>query len=85
MIYGSWFSSKILKIRNNCWRFSSHHHFRHRYQSSQDVSDMKNDADSIFIAMCQQMIGFSNMAKLFDLDGAPYSYRGFKKWSLSKF
>ena len=40
---------------------------------------MNNDADFIFIAMWQQMIGFSNMANLFGLDGEPYSYPGFKR------
>ena len=46
---------------------------------------MNNDGDLIFIAVWQQMIGFSNMAYLFDLDGGPYSYLDFKKWSLSNF
>ena len=40
---------------------------------------MNNDADLIFIAVRQQLIGFSNMANLFDLDGGPYSYIDFKK------
>ena len=44
---------------------------------------MNNDADLIFIAVWQQMIGFSNMANLFDLDDGPYIYLAFKKWSLS--
>ena len=43
---------------------------------------MNNDADLIFVAVWQQMIGFSNMADLFDLDGGPNSYLDFKKWSL---
>ena len=44
---------------------------------------MDIDADLIYIAMWQQMICFSNMANLFDLDGGPYSYLDFEKWSLS--
>ena len=74
-----WFSYKILKIRNFCWRFSCHHHFWHRYQSVPDFSEINNDADLIFIGVWQQLVGFSNMANLFDLDGGPYSYLGFKK------
>ena len=35
---------------------------------------MNNDADLIFIAVLQQMIGFLNMANLFNCDGGPYSY-----------
>ena len=46
---------------------------------------MNNDADLIFIAEWQQMIGFSNTANLFDLDCGLYSYLDFKKWSLSNF
>ena len=46
---------------------------------------MNNDADSIFTAVWQQMIGFSNMSNLFDCDGGTYSYLEFKKWSLSNF
>ena len=46
-----------------------HHHFRHRYQSGPGFSEMNNDADLIFIAVWQQMIGFANMANLFDFDG----------------
>ena len=76
---------QILKIRNFCWRFSCHHHFRHRYQSGPDFSEMNNDADLIFITVWQQVIRFSNMANLFGLDGGPYSYLDFKKLSLSKF
>ena len=55
------------------------------YHTGPDFSEMNNDADLIFIAVWQQMIGFSNMANLFDLDGGPYSYLDFKKWSLSNF
>ena len=62
------FAYKILKSRIFCWRFC-HHLFWHRYQSGPVFSEMDNDADLIFIAM----IGFSNMANLFDLDGGPYS------------
>ena len=79
------FSNKILKIRNFCWRFSRQHHFRHRYQSGPVFSEMKNDADLIFIAVWQQMIGFSNMTSLFYLKSGPYSYLDFKRWSPSKF
>ena len=43
-----------------------HHHFQRRYQSGQDFSEMNNDADLIFTAMWQEMIGFSNTANLFD-------------------
>ena len=39
---------------------------------------MNNDADLNFIAVWQQMLGFSNIANLFDLDGGPYSYLDFK-------
>ena len=46
-----WFSYKILKIPNFCWRFSCHHHFRHRSQSGPDFSEMNNDADLIFKAV----------------------------------
>ena len=35
---------------------------------------MNNDADLIFTAVWQQMIGFSNVANLSDLDGGPHSY-----------
>ena len=59
MIYGY----NILKIWNFCWRFSCHHHFRFQYQSDLDSSEM-NNADLIFIAVWQRMIGFSNMANL---------------------
>ena len=59
-----WFSYKIPKIRNVCLRFSCHHHFRHRYQSDPDFSEMNNDADLIFIAVRRQMIGFSHIANL---------------------
>ena len=68
-----------LKIRNFCWRFSCHHHFQHWYQSDPDFSEMDNDANLIFIAVWQQMLRFSNMADLFDLDGGPYSYLDLKK------
>ena len=47
--------------------------------------EINNDADLIFTAVWQQTIGFSDMANLFDCDGGPYSYLGFKKWSLSNF
>ena len=66
LIDNLWFSYKI--------QFSCHHHFRHRYQSGQEFSEMNNDADLIFIALWQQMMGFSNMVNLFDLDGGQYSY-----------
>ena len=46
-----WFSYKILKIRNFYQRFSCHYHFRHRYQSGPDFSEMNNDADLIFITV----------------------------------
>ena len=46
---------------------------------------MNNDADLIFIAVWQQMTGFSNMTNLFDFGGGPYSYVDFEKWSLSRF
>ena len=46
---------------------------------------MNNDADLIFIAVWQQMIGFSDMANLSDLYDGPYSFLDFKKWSLSNF
>ena len=32
-------------------------------------SEMNNDADFLFIAVRQQMIGFSDMANSFDLEG----------------
>ena len=35
------------------------------------ITETNNDADLIFIAVWQQMIGFSNMADVFDLDGGP--------------
>ena len=69
-----WFSYKILKIPN----FSYHHHFRHLFQSGPDFSETNNDADLIPITVCLQMIGFSNMANLFDLDGGTYSYLDLK-------
>ena len=72
-----WFSYKILKIPNFCWRFSCHHHFRHRPQPGPDFSKI----DLVW----QQMIDFSNIANLFDSDGGSYSYLDFKKWSLSNF
>ena len=56
-----------------------HHHFRYRSQSGQDFSERNNDADFTFIVVQQQIIGFSNMANLFDYDGGPYSYLDFKK------
>ena len=40
---------------------------------------MNDDADLMFMAVCQQMIGISNMANLFDLDSWSYSYLDFKK------
>ena len=46
-----WFAYKILKVLNFCWRFSCHHHFRHRPQSGPDFSEINNDADLIFIAV----------------------------------
>ena len=56
-------------------------HFRHRYQSDPDFSEMNNDADFIFIVVWQHMIGVSNMANLFDLNGGQLIYVDFKKWS----
>ena len=35
---------------------------------------MNNDADLIFIAVLQQMIGFLNVANLFNCDGKSFSY-----------
>ena len=46
---------------------------------------MNIEADLILIAVWQQMIGFSNMANLFDLDGGPYSYLDLKKMIPIKF
>ena len=77
MIDNLWFSYKILKIPNFCWRFSCHHHFQPRYQSGPDLAEINNDADLIFSAVWQQMIGLSNVANLFDLDGEPYNYLDF--------
>ena len=45
------------------------HHFRHWYKSGPDFPEMNNDAYLSFIAVLQQMTGFSNIANLFDLDG----------------
>ena len=81
IIYGT--ATKSWKLR---FVFAgSHYHFRYRYQSDPDFSEMNNDADLIFLALWRMMIGFSNMANLFDFDGGPYRYLDFKKWSLSIF
>ena len=75
-IYGS---HKILKIQVFfCARFSCQHHFRHRYQSGLDYSEMKNDADLIFIVVWQA----SKIWLIYlILDGGSYNYIDFKKWS----
>ena len=82
MVYGS--LTKSWKFRFFfCWRFSCHHHFRHWSQFGTDFSEMYKGL--IFMAVWQQVIGFSNRANIFDCDGGTYIYLDFKKRSLSNF